>query len=158
MAGKYLGGMATLTASLLFGLLSGLSVVLLFPSVSLNGEDWTRIGLIFLSSLLYLSFWTTLGLFISARSSRSSTSLMVSLFLWLTLVVLLPDGMRYLAGQLRPIQDRSAVDAKVEALNREMWKVIWDKAVFTGYRRYFPEPIPASAPGSWSRRGDTGRR
>ncbi|MCD6506256.1 ABC transporter permease subunit [Candidatus Poribacteria bacterium] len=128
MLGKYLGGMATLTASLLFGLLSGLLIVLLLPSVPLNGEDWVRIGLIFISSLLYLSFWVTLGLFISARSSRSSTSLMVSLFLWLTLVVLLPDGMMYLAGQLRPIQDRSTVDAKVEALNREMWKVIWDEA------------------------------
>jgi ABC-type transport system involved in multi-copper enzyme maturation permease subunit len=128
MVGKYLGGMATLTASLLFGLLTGLLVVILLPYLPLSGEDWARIGLIFLSSLLYLSFWTSLGLFISARSSRSSTSLMVSLFLWLLLVVLLPDGMRYLARQIRPIDDRSTVDAKVEALNREMWERIWKEA------------------------------
>lgn len=121
LLGKLLGGMISVALPLAAGTLVGLIVVLLSGSVVLDGAAWIRIALVFLCSLLYLSTIFMLGILISARTSRSSTSLVILLFIWVASVMLLPNMGPYVARHIRKVEDKAVVDAKREALDGEFW-------------------------------------
>ena len=91
-----------------------------------------RIGLIAVCSLAYISLFFLLGLMVSSRFRRSSTSLVVLFFLWICLVILAPDGSAYVARRLRPVASAQEVKSKREALDAEFWDKIWD---YTGNHR-----------------------
>ena len=119
LLGKLLGGMISIAIPLATGLLTGLLVVLLYGSAILDGSAWIRIGLVFLCSLLYLSTIFMMGILVSARTRRSATSLVILLFIWVVLVVLWPNMGSYVARQTLKVEDKSVVDTKREALERE---------------------------------------
>jgi len=120
LLGKIIGGMISIAIPLAAGLLTGLIVVLLYGSSALNGSEWTRIGLVFLCSLLYLSAIFMLGVLVSARTRGSATSLVILLFIWVVLVMLWPNMGSYVARQTLKVEDKSVVDTKREALEREL--------------------------------------
>jgi len=88
--GKTIGSLVSLLVPLVIPLLMGLILLNIFPDISLSAEDWTRLGLIFLCFLLYLSVFFNLGMFISSRTHRSSGSLFVLLFIWVLLIFIIP--------------------------------------------------------------------
>jgi len=55
LLGKAIGGYISLIIPLLFPLLLGLIYLSLHPGIDLTGEEWQRLGLILLMSLLYLT-------------------------------------------------------------------------------------------------------
>jgi ABC-type transport system involved in multi-copper enzyme maturation permease subunit len=119
LLGKLLGGMTSIAIPLAAGLLTGLLVVLLYGSAVLDSSAWTRIWLVFLCSLLYLSAIFMMGILVSARTRRSATSLVILLFIWVVLVMLWPKMGSYVARQTLKVEDKSVVDTKREALERE---------------------------------------
>ncbi|MCJ7582321.1 MAG: ABC transporter permease, partial [Candidatus Aminicenantes bacterium] len=90
--GKAIGGFVSLLIPLVIPMVLGLIILMIYPNISLSGQDWGRLGLIFLMFLLYLSVFFTLGLFVSSRTSRSSTSFLVLLFIWVTFVTIIPKA------------------------------------------------------------------
>jgi ABC-type transport system involved in multi-copper enzyme maturation permease subunit len=120
LLGKVLGGMISITIPLAAGLLTGLLVVVFYGSASLDSSAWIHIGLVFLCSLLYLSSIFMMGILVSARTRRSATSLVVLLFIWVVLVMLWPNMGSYVARQAMKVEDKSVVDTKREALEREL--------------------------------------
>ena len=88
---KYISAMLCLLVPLLISLL--LSIILLTTStaISLNANDFLRIGGIVLTSLLYLSLFYLIGLCISAMTRRTSTALMLCMFTWGFLVLVYPN-------------------------------------------------------------------
>ena len=88
---KYISAMLCLLVPLLISLL--LSIILLTTStaISLNTNDFLRIGGIVLTSLLYLSLFYLIGLCISAMTHRTSTALMLCMFTWGFLVLVYPN-------------------------------------------------------------------
>jgi ABC-type transport system involved in multi-copper enzyme maturation permease subunit len=119
LLGKLLGGMISIAIPLATGLLTGLLVVLLHGSAVLDGSAWARIGLVFLCSLLYLSSIFMMGVLVSARTRRSATSLVILLFIWVILVMLWTNMGSYVARQTLKVEDKSVVDTRREALERE---------------------------------------
>ena len=83
--------MLCLLVPLLISLL--LSIILLTTSttISLNTNDFLRIGGIVLTSLLYLSLFYLIGMCISAMTRRTSTALMIAMFVWGFLVLVYPN-------------------------------------------------------------------
>ena len=69
---------------------------------------------------LYLSVFFSLGLFISARTSRSSTSFLVLLFLWVVFVMVIPKVAVITAGQVRPIPSVHEITAKKDAFLQQV--------------------------------------
>jgi len=122
LLGKLLGGMISVAIPLAAGTLVGLIVVLTSGSIVLDSSAWTRIGLVFLCSLLYLSAIFMLGVLVSARTRRSATSLVILLFIWVASVMLLPNMGPYVARHLRKVEDKALVDTKREALDAEFWR------------------------------------
>ena len=88
---KYISAMLCLLVPLLISLL--LSIILLTTSttISLHADDFLRIGGIVLTSLLYVSLFYLIGMCISAMTRRTSTALMLCMFVWGVLVLVYPN-------------------------------------------------------------------
>jgi len=118
--GKAIGGYISLLLPLLIPLLLSLLYLLIVPDVSLGGQDWARLMLIFLMFFLYLSVFFCLGLFVSARTSRSSTSFLVLLFVWVIFVMVIPKAAVITAGQAKPIPSVHEITAKKDAFLKQI--------------------------------------
>ena len=118
--GKAIGGYISLLLPLLIPLLLSLLMLLIMPDISIGGQDWARLLLIFLMFFLYLSAFFTLGLFVSARTTRSSTSFLVLLFAWVIIVMVIPKAAVITAGQLEPIPSVHEITAKKDAFLQQV--------------------------------------
>ena len=90
LLGKYTGAMITIGMPLFVGLFVNLIIVSSSGVIELHANDWLKMSVIILLSLLYLSIFVLLGIFISARSVYPTNSMVVLLLLWVGLVILLP--------------------------------------------------------------------
>jgi ABC-type transport system involved in multi-copper enzyme maturation permease subunit len=118
--GKVIGGYISLLIPLIIPLVLSLIMLLVFPNVSLAGDDWVRLLLMFLIFFLYLSVFFTLGLFVSARTNRSSTSFLVLLFIWVTFVMIIPKVAVMTAAGIRPIPSVHEITAKKDAFLQQI--------------------------------------
>jgi ABC-type transport system involved in multi-copper enzyme maturation permease subunit len=118
--GKAIGGYISLLMPLLIPLILSLIILLVAPNLALSGQDWGRLVLIFLMFFLYLSVFFSLGLFVSARTSRSSTSFLVLLFLWVVFVMVIPKVAVITAGQVKPIPSVHEITAKKDAFLQQV--------------------------------------
>ena len=118
---KFIGAFLTLMIPLLIGILLNLMIVSVSALVSLDGSEWTRIGIIFVISAIYISIFLWLGLFISSQFSNSSSSLLVLLLIWVVFVVLIPNTVGVLASSFQRVPSRSEVSrlkqAKLDEIN-----------------------------------------
>ena len=118
LLGKYIAGMVSISLPLAASFVAGLLVIQFSPYVSFSGSDWIRILLIFLVSMLYVSLFFLIGLFLSARTHRSSITLMFSMCVWVFFVLIVPNLTVLLVEHASPI--RSEKSYKEQA--SEQWK------------------------------------
>jgi len=118
--GKIIGSYLSLMIPLIIPLLLGIIILVLYPDIHLIREDWIRIGLIFVLFFLYLSVFFTLGLFVSSRTSRSSSSLFILLFIWVIFIAVIPKSTVMLAGQIYPIPSVHEITAQKDAFLQEI--------------------------------------
>jgi len=118
--GKVIGGYISLLIPLIIPLILSLLILLVYPNISLAGQDWLRLLLMFLMFFLYLSVFFTLGLFVSARTSKSSTSFLVLLFIWVVFVTIIPKVSVLAASQIRPIPSVHEITAKKDAFLQQI--------------------------------------
>ena len=112
---KFIGAFLTLTIPLLIGILLNLMIVNASELVSLDGNEWARIGIICVISAIYISILLWLGLFISSQFSNSSSCLLVLLLIWVVFVVLIPNTMGTLAGGLQQLPSKDEVSRLKQA-------------------------------------------
>ena len=91
LTAKYISAMLCLIVPLLISLLFSTILLTTSTSISLNSDDFLRIGGIILTSVAYLSVFYLIGLLISAATRRTSTALMLSMFVWGFLVLVYPN-------------------------------------------------------------------
>jgi ABC-type transport system involved in multi-copper enzyme maturation permease subunit len=108
--GKIAGGVATLLIPFLLSLVAGLLFIAVQPRVAWRGADWGALGLIVLGAVLYVAVFYGLGVLISARHHSSSASIMTSLFVWVLLVLIIPNLSPYIASFISTTPSRIKVD------------------------------------------------
>lgn len=118
--GKVIGGFISLLIPLIIPLILSLLILLVYPNITLAGQDWLRLLLMFLMFFLYLSVFFTLGLLVSARTSKSSTSFLVLLFIWVIFVTIIPKLSVMSAGRLKPIPSVHEITAKKDAFLQQI--------------------------------------
>jgi ABC-type transport system involved in multi-copper enzyme maturation permease subunit len=118
--GKVIGGFISLLIPLIIPLILSMLILLVYPNISITGQDWLRLLVMFLMFLLYLSVFFMLGLLVSARTSKSSTSFLVLLFIWVTLVTIIPKLAVVTAARLYPIPSVHEITAKKDAFLQQM--------------------------------------
>jgi ABC-type transport system involved in multi-copper enzyme maturation permease subunit len=124
LVAKWLGGYLGLAVPFLLAVGAGLVVSLLLTGSSPDADSWMRAGGLVLLSLLYISVFFTLGVLISTFNRRSSTALMASLFVWVVIVVTIPNMVPILARQVVGIPSLGMMSERKEAIEREQWQSI----------------------------------
>ena len=112
--GKWIGGFISFILPFFIAVLLGTILVTLSPMVDINARNWLKLGLFLLSSVIYLAVFFSLGLLISCLTHRSSTSLVISLFVWTILVFLIPNLGNILARQFVEIPTVQQLELKRE--------------------------------------------
>jgi ABC-type transport system involved in multi-copper enzyme maturation permease subunit len=118
--GKAIGSLISLLVPLMIPFIIGLLMLMVFPEISLTGGDWGRIGIIFVFFLLYLSVFFTLGLLVSTRTSRASSSLFILLFLWVIFIFVIPKAAVMTANQIVAAPSVHELNAEKDAFLQEI--------------------------------------
>jgi ABC-type transport system involved in multi-copper enzyme maturation permease subunit len=124
LLGKYFGAMFTLAIPLMVGLLVSLIIVIPSKDVTIDAAAWLKILAITLLSLLYLSIFVFLGIFVSSRTAHPPNAMVLLLVVWVVLVILLPSGGRIFAD----ISSRSPTQVELERRLAEVGAQIWENA------------------------------
>jgi ABC-type transport system involved in multi-copper enzyme maturation permease subunit len=127
LAGKVLGILLTLLPILIFCFLLSAFLVLISGNGSFSGLEWGRIALLFAASLVYLAVFVFIGLFISARSRTSVTSLVVCLFVWVFSVFIVPNLSAYAAESFVGVPSRENLTRVLEDLDKERDRALQDR-------------------------------
>ncbi|MCG9130287.1 ABC transporter permease subunit [Candidatus Poribacteria bacterium] len=121
LLGKFTGAFLTILIPLFIGVLLNLMVVSASRLASFSGDEWARVGIICVISMIYISIFLWLGLFISSQFSNSSSSLLTLLLIWIVFVVLIPNTMGVLASGFKQVPSRSEISrikkAKEDAID-----------------------------------------
>ena len=89
--GKWLGGFISFILPFFMAILLGAILLSLSPIVDMSAKNFVNLGLFLLSSVIYLTVFFSLGLLISCLTHQSSSSLVISLFIWTILVFIIPN-------------------------------------------------------------------
>jgi ABC-type transport system involved in multi-copper enzyme maturation permease subunit len=127
LLGKWIGNFLSLAVPFLLVTLLGAAVLLFDPDVRFTAGQLGRLGLILALSLLYLAFFLSLGMLVSALTRRAATSVIVLLFVWALLVFVLPNLGTLVARQLVSVPSVQAMSEKREQT--------WTREVLLGLRR-----------------------
>jgi ABC-type transport system involved in multi-copper enzyme maturation permease subunit len=113
---KFAGGVLTIAGPFLASLAAGMLIILLHPRVAWTGADWGALGLIAVGAVLYVSVFYLLGILVSAVHRSSASSIMTSLFVWVLLVLVVPNLSPYAASFLSPTPSRIKVARETSRL------------------------------------------
>jgi len=117
--GKWIGGFISFILPFFLAVLLGTILATLSPMVDMNPYNLLKLGLFLLSSVIYLAVFFSLGLLISCLTHRSSTSLVISLFVWAIFVFLIPNLGNILARQFVRIPTAQRLELKREQIQNK---------------------------------------
>jgi ABC-type transport system involved in multi-copper enzyme maturation permease subunit len=124
LAGKWIGNYLSLAVPFLLVALMASALLMLDPNVHFSASQLGRLALILAFSLLYLGFFLSLGMLVSALTKRAATSVVILLFLWSLFVFVIPNLGTLLARQFVSVPSVRALSEKREQL--------WTREVLLG--------------------------
>ena len=120
LLGKYIGVMLTLGIPLLLGLLVNLLIVISSRDVIISSGDWLKIFTIVLLSLLYLSIFVLLGMFVSSRTAHSANSMVILLLVWVGVVILIPSFGRIISDAARQSPTEAELQRRLTEVDQKI--------------------------------------
>jgi ABC-type transport system involved in multi-copper enzyme maturation permease subunit len=130
LLGKYLGVLSSLAVPLTLLFLVSILIVLLLRDIEVNASFFFSMTLLYGLSLLYLSSITLIGLFVSARTRKSFTSLLILLCIYLITVFLSPLAINGYAYRQISLRTRtfernlpSLTDEREKAVEQSLGKI-----------------------------------
>lgn len=120
LLGKFIGAAISLMIPFIIGLVMSLLILSVSNVVPFAGAHWQRIGAIVLLSILYISIFIALGLFVSSLTQTSSVSLILLLLIWAGFVVVIPKTGGLLASEIGKLPDAEAVSQRTGDAVREV--------------------------------------
>lgn len=100
IAAKWLGGLFTLTVPFALSLLIGAIYVIMHPGIHWESGSIVTLLLLLTVSIVYISVFYLIGLLVSSRTAHSSASILVSLFIWVLFILIIPNISPYIAAQI----------------------------------------------------------
>ena len=122
LMGKVLGACFTLMPIILFCYLLCALAIVISPEVAFSADDWLRMGLVLLASILFFSTFAFLGLFVSSMFRHSAASIIVCLLAWVFFLFVVPDVSGYVTGSLLETPSEKALAANTYEFTREQWR------------------------------------
>jgi ABC-type transport system involved in multi-copper enzyme maturation permease subunit len=119
LMGKIAGVFLTILPIILFCYILSFIIVMVFPGISFSANEWSRIIVLFLLSIVYFTLFIALGIFISSRFKSSVTSIIVCLFVWITMLFVIPSFSVYIARSFVTVRPREILDLALRDIDRE---------------------------------------
>ncbi len=116
--GKFIGGTASLLIPFVLALLVGVLCINLNPNIQWEGSAWAELGLLTAASVTFIMLFYLLGLMISTFSRYSAVSILNCLFLWVLLILVIPNVCPYVSAQLRRIPSIRATERRAREIER----------------------------------------
>ena len=123
---KWVGSYISLILPFIVSLLIGLLIIISSPYIAFSGEDWVRLGLIVLVSLIYIWFFSVVGLFVSVKTNKAATSIIVLLFVWVLFVLVIPKTTILLAKQIYRVPSVQEIQGQKDAVTQQALKEIME--------------------------------
>lgn len=118
---KYIGAMLCLLIPVLMSLMLVLILLSLNSVVHLGREDFLRIGVIVLTTSIYLSVFYLIGLLVSTITRRTATSLMICMLLWVVLALVYPNWSRF---AINPVGDTRGIESSTHEQVEQIWEEV----------------------------------
>jgi hypothetical protein len=99
-----MGALLSMTLPLTGAFLLWLILVRLHLRIEFSHEVWARLGMCWIISLIYVSCFILLGLWISSGVNRSATALTMLILLWVIVGVIYPNFAAWTITQTHPIR------------------------------------------------------
>jgi len=128
LLGKYAGTMITLAIPMMIGMLVSLIIIIPSKDVAIDAGEWLKILVLILVSLLYLSIFVLLGLFVSSRTGHSANSMAILLLVWVMSVILLPSLCRIVFD----VTCEEPTEQELQRRLKESRNEIWDNSARYG--------------------------
>jgi ABC-type transport system involved in multi-copper enzyme maturation permease subunit len=93
---KWVGGIISLVIPLIICFIISLLIIIFFAEVSFSATDCASLFIFFFISLLYISVFYLIGLYISTKTIRSDLSLLISLLIWGLSILVIPTFPDYI--------------------------------------------------------------
>ena len=135
LSGKTIGVLLTLLPTILFSFLLSILIILIHPAVAFGVSEWISVAVLFILSIVFFGFFISLGLLISSRVRSSATSIIICLFLWASMVYIIPNLANVSASSLVKTESRDNLEDQLDELNREFFTKVDD------YKKSHPKPI-----------------
>ncbi len=117
---KWAGAYLTLIVPFIIAISAGLAYVYISAVVPLGTEELFRIALLLFVSMLYILLFCGLGIFISTVTHRSATALLVSLFVWVIWILVIPNLSPVIARIASPVPTLQKIEGEKAAIDQEM--------------------------------------
>ncbi|MBA7607561.1 hypothetical protein ES703_14720 [subsurface metagenome] len=116
LLGKFIGGAASLLIPFILALLVGVLYVSVNPAIQWDSSAWVELALLTAASITFITLFYLLGLMISTFSKYSAISILNCLFLWVLLILVIPNVCPYISAQFCRISSIK----ETERLSREI--------------------------------------
>ena len=98
--GKFIGGAASLLIPFILSLLVGTLYISINPSIQWDSSAWAELAFLTAASITFIMLFYLLGLMVSTFSRYSAISILNCLFLWVLLILVIPNISPYISAQL----------------------------------------------------------
>ena len=121
LLGKYAGTMITLAIPLIIGMLVSLIIIVPSKDVVIGSSEWLKILILAFVSMLYLSVFVLLGMFVSSRTGHSANAMAILLLLWVVSVILLPSFSRIIFDVTFEEPTEQELKRRLNEAREEIW-------------------------------------
>ncbi len=122
--GKFIGGAASLLIPFILSLLVGGLYISINPSIQWDSSAWVELVLLTAASITFITLFYLLGLMVSTFSRYSSASILNCLFLWVLLILVIPNICPYISAQFYRIPSIQAIRRKEYEITLHSLKVL----------------------------------
>jgi len=121
--GKFIGGTISLVIPFILSLLAGGLYISINPAIQWDGSAWAELALLTAASITFITLFYLLGLMVSTFSRYSTTSILNCLFLWILLILVIPNVCPYISAQLYRIPSISENERRKDEIERHALNV-----------------------------------
>jgi ABC-type transport system involved in multi-copper enzyme maturation permease subunit len=97
--GKFIGGATSLLIPFILALLVGVLYVSANPAIQWDSSAWAELAFLTAASITFITSFYFLGLMVSTFSKYSAISILNCLFLWVLLILVIPNVCPYISAQ-----------------------------------------------------------
>jgi ABC-type transport system involved in multi-copper enzyme maturation permease subunit len=127
LLGKFIGGTASLLIPFILSLMVGALYISINPSIQWDGSAWLEFALLTAASITFITLFYLLGLMVSSFSQHSFTSILNCLFLWVLLILVIPNVCPYISAQFCGIPSIKEIERKELEIERYSIEVFMER-------------------------------